>query len=306
MKKLNKRTSLIIILSVGIAALITASTFLGIFLYRRFDPETRFFKAEANWQEATVKKAYDDIAVEITLGKLDDTLTAIAQATGTRTYRGNEFDFDYDIDVMYADMNNMSVLKLKFLQNSAGGNTTIDIRKTAGLIDFEPYTAALTEADLKGADISMNRVSLYDTKNISIDREYNYSIEGKQAFDYMLNTVGLVLGEVIDINLSDAMQNRANFSRVRGEITFDKSFGISAITSTQSISAYISWEEADEIIAGIEDIPPKLLEIYQTKKIIVENVPILGTYTLDLSEVLADGILANIRVVGDTRFETTR
>ncbi len=303
MKRLSKRTSLIIILCVALAALITGSTFLGIFLYQRFDPETRFVKAEANWQQTTTKKAHDDIAIEVTLGKLDNTLTVVAQATGTRTYRNGKFDFDYDIDVMYTGLN---VLKLNFLLDSADGKTTIEIRKKDGFIDFETYTATLTAEDLNGVDISMNRVSLYDTKNISIDKEYNYSIEGRQAFDYMLDTLGLVIGKVIDVDLSDAMQNRAYFSRVRGEVTFDKSFGISAITSTQSISAYISWEEADEIIAGIEGIPPKLLEIYQTRKIVVENVPLVGTYTIDLGEILADGILANIRVVGDTRFETSR
>jgi hypothetical protein len=305
MKKVSKKTRLIIILSIFVAAIIIGSTFLGIFLYRRFDPETRYFIAEANWQQAQTKKAHDDIALELTLGKLQNTETVVAQATGTRTYNSGGFSFDYDIDLIYARLNT-SVLKLKFLLDSKDGNTTIEIRKTSGLVDFDGYSETLTAEDLKGMDISMNRVSLYDTKNISIDKEYKYSIEGRRAFDYMLDTLGVIVGKVIDVDLSDALQNRAYFSRVRGEVVFDKSFRISAITSTQSISAYISWEEADNIIDGIENIPPKLLEVYQTRKIVVENVPIIGTYTLDLSETLADGILINIRVVGDTRFETEK
>ncbi|MDD4316611.1 MAG: hypothetical protein PHC84_05585 [Clostridia bacterium] len=305
MKKPSKKTLFIALLSLGVAALLTASTFLGIFLYRRFDPETRYLRAEADWSEAEEKKAYDDIAIEIVLGKMDNTLTAVAQATGIRTYDGDEFSFDYDIDLVYKEMN-ISVLKLKFLLNSEGGNTTVKITKVSGFIDFEGFQKTLTQEDLKGVDISMNRTSLYDTKDISIDREYNYSIEGRQAFDYMLDTLSAVIGEVINIDLSDALENRANFSRVRGQVTFGKAFRIAKITSTQSISAYISWEEADEIIAGIDDIPPKLLEIYQTKKIVVENVPIIGTYTLDLAEILEDAILANIRVIGDTRFEITK
>jgi hypothetical protein len=63
------------------------------------------------------------------------------------------------------------------------------------------------------------------------------------------------------------------------------------------------WEDGDELINSIEDIPENIKQIYFDRKLVIPNVPIVGNYIFNFQNMMPDGILVNIRIVSETRYK---
>lgn len=305
MAKLNKRLIIrIVIISVIIITLVTGLTFTGIFLYQRYTPDVRFAKAEQNWSEAEKKKAYDDIAFEIILGRDDNTLTALFDISGTRTYNKEKTLFEYDIDIMYKELS-ISVLKLKLNIEIINDIYSIEITKKEGLLDFDTINTEFGENDVDNIAFEMDNVLLYSTQNINISKNGEFSIGGRESVSFLMESVNLIVNNYIDLDIFSAVKDWANLGRVRGNVTYDKAFKFKNIANNHNISLFIPWEDADEIFYNIENVPQNIIDIYEDeeKKVVIEDIPIIGKYTFRFNEILPDGILANIRIVGDTSYE---
>lgn len=303
-KVFSKKTRNIIIVIIIIAVLATSFTFLGIFLRQRNNPIIRFAKAEQNWIEASAKKAYDDLAVEITLGKGDNTITALLTFAGKRSYNGDNYVFEYDASVIYKDLS-MTLLNLNLKLEGDNNGSSLIISKTQGLIDFETVNLTINQEEIANFEFGNNTLSIYDTSNISIDKQGSFSINGDQSVALLLSSASMIMGQLLnmDIDINALLAERSNIGRVRGNLVYDKAFRLGSMSNTQNISFFMKWEDADQFVESVENIPENIKEIYDERKITIENIPLLGSYTLDFMNYMPDGITANIRIINTTRYE---
>lgn len=296
----NKKKKFIIIAIAVTLIVAVLFTFLGIFIYQRYTPEIRFAKAEQNWLKAAEKKAYDDLAIEVALGQEDNKISILIQLIGTRTYNKDNVHFEYDADIMYEGMKALS-LKVIFKRDSV--KNSLRITKSEGLMDFDTIETSLEQNALKDIELGVNSVSIYNTANIIVDDEGKFSINGDDSVSLLMNSASMIINQLTAIDLKAFLENRTNFSRVSGNLSYSKSFEINKMDNAQDISFFISWEDADEIFYSIENLPDRIKEIYQNRKIKIDNVPFLGSYTINFMNYMPDGIQANIRIINNTRYQ---
>lgn len=298
----GNKTFVIIVWAVVAAALITALTFLGIFLYQRYTPSVRFAKAQDNWVKAKNKSAQDDIVLEIQLGKDEDDRAekVLLEIYGDRIYRGNNFTFDYDIDIIYKGLN---ILRLDLSFIGDGNTNELIIAKNKGFVDFETISMQISNDELRDIELGRSKISLYDTDNITIDKEGAFSIRGNDSISFLLQRASIVLKRYADWDINGLLEQYANISRVSGVITYDGAFRLNSFSNNQNISVFMPWEDGDELINSIEDIPENIKQIYFDRKLVIPNVPIVGNYIFNFQNMMPDGILVNIRIVSETRYK---
>lgn len=300
--QLNKKTRFIIILTAIIAILAIAFTFLGIFIHQRYTPNVRYAKAQQNWAEMQNKKAYDELEVEIVLGREDNTLTAVLEFAGTRIYEKNNYEFDYTVNIRYKEMG-IVILTLNLNFEGDGNSNVITISKAEGLLDFDTITQEIEQKDIKDLEIGSSNLSVYDTSNIRIDKKGNFSIEGDTSVAMLLNSANMIISQFIDIDLNSILENNSNMGRVRGNVNYDKAFKLDKMSSSQNISFFMTWEEGDELVDSIEEIPDNIREIYYDREITINDLPIIGNFKIDFMNYMPDGISINIGVKINTQYE---
>jgi hypothetical protein len=300
----EKKTIFLLIISVLMVGAIIGMFFLGIFLYRRYTPNVRFAYAEQTWEKADRKKAYDDIAVDFHLGHAENTLDLLLTIEGNRVYNGNDISADYQINLLgvYEGLT-PTILSLDADIDIKDDLASIKVTKKEGLMDVNDMFIELSNEQYQDIDLNLNSIMLYDTQRLSIAESGNFYIEGRKAFDNIISALSMIMKDYIDIDIWNFLDNKTNFSRVKGDVYYQGAFFVEKIKSSQNISFYMPWQELDQIVEEVSDsIPPNILEIYQNKKIEIE-VPVLGNITIDLKNYMPEGMLANIRIITETRYQ---
>ncbi len=297
--KLRKYSGLIIIIAI-IVVLVVSFTFLGIFLYQRYTPNVRFNKAEKNWAHAQEKEAVDEIEIFLWLGQEDNALKLGATLDGTRTYKGNRCDFVYDVYLKYSGMN---VLTLQLNIVSDGDDIVLEVEKKDGMVDFNSIKTNIEQEYLQGLELGNNKLAMYNTENISIDKNGEFFIEGDNSIALLLNSVSMIVKQFVDLDITDIINDKISVGKVRGDLNYKNAFKIKEINSIQNVVFSMPWEEADEIVGSMENIPEKIKEVYFNRKIKIENIPVLGSMTIDFLNYMPDRIIADFRLEIKTTYD---
>lgn len=301
--RINKKTSLLIIVVVVAIILVVSFTFLGVFLYQRYTPNVRYVKAEKSWTKASNKKAYDQITIDLALGSEDNALEAKLILDGSRTYKGSVYEFSYDASVQVLGLN---VIVLKLDLTGDGENNSIFIEKKDGLksINFDTINVDIEQEDIEDFEMGKNSLSFYNTKEMKVNKQQEFFIEGDDSVALLINSASLIIKQLINIDIKDILSGGgSNIGKVRGELGYEGAFKLTDISSVQNLTFFMPWQEADALIDSIEEIPENIREIYQKRKITIENIPIIKTITIDFLNYMPDGILANIRIEVKTTYE---
>ncbi|MFW5779831.1 MAG: hypothetical protein ACOCWI_00055 [Bacillota bacterium] len=304
MTKKTKKAFIFSIIGVIMAGVVVAMVFLGIFLYRRYTPNVRFAYAQQTWDEAIRKTAYDDIAIDLSLGQDENTLDTLLTIEGERIYEGENISANYQINFIsvYEGMS-IDILSLEAEIETSQEENTFRVTQKEGLMDFNGFETSFSEKQVEDIDLSLDRIILYNTDKLSIDKSGSYYIEGRSAINDVVDALSLALTDYIEIDLWDLLDTKTNFSRVRGDVYYEGAFFANKIKSSQNISFYMPWQELDVIVEDMsEDIPQAILEIYENKEIEVD-VPIVGKQSIDLLDYMPDGLLANVRIITETRYQ---
>ena len=215
--------------------------FLGDISVSKIHPKRAFCQSPRQLGKSQNKSAQDDIVLEIQLGKDEDDRAekVLLEIYGDRIYRGNNFTFDYDIDIIYKGLN---ILRLDLSFIGDGNTNELIIAKNEGFVDFETISMQISNDELRDIELGRSKISLYDTDNITIDKEGAFSIRGNDSISFLLQRASIVLKRYADWDINGLLEQYANISRVSGVITYDGAFRLNSFSNNQNISVFMPWK----------------------------------------------------------------
>ena len=287
-----KRTAKTIIVSLILLVCLLVSA-LALAACNKDDFVASYANAKSAWDGAEYKMSTDTGVIEATLGSGENALPVTITLEGKRVYLGGEFRMDYTVKVDgLADIANglfagalengldvdLSVYK------SADGVFTLDAVALGGLYPLAEdvtFTQQSLHDTIPVLDFGMN--TFYDAELISGSAS-NYSIPGESALDWILQQVAPILAYDAGYDIMPMIYDWIDFGDVTGSVTFSDG-NFSAMTTSQDITAFMPYEDAEFLAYNVEFFPMILFNLIENK-----TIDISGLVTLDFSGIITDGI----------------
>lgn len=287
-----KRTAKTIIVSLILLVCLLVSA-LALAACNKDDFVASYANAKSAWDGAEYKMSTDTGVIDATLGSGENALPVTITLEGKRVYLGGEFRMDYTVKVDgLADI--ASGLFAGALENgldvdlsvhkSADGVFTLDAVALSGLYPLAEgvtFTEQSLHDTIPVLDFGMN--TFYDAELISGSAS-NYSIPGESALDWILQQVAPILAYDAGYDIMPMIYDWIDFGDVTGSVTFSDG-NFSAMTTSQDITAFMPYEDAEFLAYNVEFFPMELFKLFENK-----TLEITGLITLDLSEIITDGI----------------
>lgn len=287
-----KRTAKTIIVSLILLVCLLASA-LALAACNKDDFVASYADAKSAWDGAEYKMSTDTGVIDATLGSGENALPVTITLEGKRVYLGGEFRMDYTVKVDgLADI--ASGLFAGALENgldvdlsvhkSADGIFTLDAVALSGLYPLAEgvtFTEQSLHDTIPVLDFGMN--TFYDAELISGSAS-NYSIPGESALDWILQQVAPILAYDAGYDIMPMIYDWIDFGDVTGSVTFSDG-NFAAMTTSQDITAFMPYEDAEFLAYNVEFFPMELFKLFENK-----TLEITGLITLDLSEIITDGI----------------
>lgn len=287
-----KRTAKTIIVSLILLVCLLVSA-LALAACNKDDFVASYANAKSAWDGAEYKMSTDTGVIDATLGSGENALPVTITLEGKRVYLGGEFRMDYTVKVDgLADI--ASGLFAGALENgldvdlsvhkSADGVFTLDAVALSGLYPLAEgvtFTEQSLHDTIPVLDFGMN--TFYDAELISGSAS-NYTIPGESALDWILQQVAPILAYDAGYDIMPMIYDWIDFGDVTGSVTFsDDNF--SAMTTSQDITAFMPYEDAEFLAYNVEFFPRILFNLIENK-----TIDISGLITLDFSGIITDGI----------------
>lgn len=296
-----KRTAKTIIVSLILLVCLLVSA-LALAACNKDDFVASYANAKSAWDGAEYKMSTDTGVIEATLGSGENALPVTITLEGKRVYLGGEFRMDYTVKVdgleeiasgfLSTTIKKGLTINLSAHKNSAGVftlNATADVYLYEDMESPMKYPLAegvtFTEQSLHDTipvlDFGMN--TFYDAELISGSAS-NYSIPGESALDWILQQVAPILAYDAGYDIMPMIYDWIDFGDVTGSVTFSDG-NFAAMTTSQDITAFMPYEDAEFLAYNVEFFPMELFKLFENK-----TLEITGLITLDLSEIITDGI----------------
>lgn len=287
-----KRTAKTIIVSLILLVCLLVSA-LALAACNKDDFVASYANAKSAWDSAEYKMSTDTGVIDATLGSGENALPVTITLEGKRVYLGGEFRMDYTVKVDgLADI--ASGLFAGALENgldvdlsvhkSADGIFTLDAVALSGLYPLAEgvtFTEQSLHDTIPVLDFGMN--TFYDAELISGSAS-NYSIPGESALDWILQQVAPILAYDAGYDIMPMIYDWIDFGDVTGSVTFSDG-NFSAMTTSQDITAFMPYEDAEFLAYNVEFFPMILFNLIENK-----TIDIAGLITLDFSGIITDGI----------------
>lgn len=287
-----KRTAKTIIVSLILLVCLLVSA-LALAACNKDDFVASYANAKSAWDGAEYKMSTDTGVIDATLGSGENALPVTITLEGKRVYLGGEFRMDYTVKVDgLADI--ASGLFAGALENgldvdlsvhkSADGVFTLDAVALGGLYPLAEdvtFTQQSLHDTIPVLDFGMN--TFYDAELISGSAS-NYSIPGESALDWILQQVAPILAYDAGYDIMPMIYDWIDFGDVTGSVTFSDG-NFSAMTTSQDITAFMPYEDAEFLAYNVEFFPMILFNLIENK-----TIDISGLVTLDFSGIITDGI----------------
>lgn len=296
-----KRTAKTIIVSLILLVCLLVSA-LALAACNKDDFVASYANAKSAWDGAEYKMSTDTGVIDATLGSGENALPVTITLEGKRVYLGGEFRMDYTVKVdgladiasgfLSTTIKKGLTINLSAHKNSAGVftlNATADVYLYEDMERPIKYTlvngVTFTEQSLHDTipvlDFGMN--TFYDAELISGSAS-NYSIPGESALDWILQQVAPILAYDAGYDIMPMIYDWIDFGDVTGSVTFSNG-NFSAMTTSQDITAFMPYEDAEFLAYNVEFFPMILFNLIENK-----TIDIAGLVTLDFSGIITDGI----------------
>ena len=287
-----KRTAKTIIVSLILLVCLLVSA-LALAACNKDDFVASYANAKSAWDSAEYKMSTDTGVIDATLGSGENALPVTITLEGKRVYLGGEFRMDYTVKVDgLADI--ASGLFAGALENgldvdlsvhkSADGVFTLDAVALSGLYPLAEgvtFTEQSLHDTIPVLDFGMN--TFYDAELIGGSAS-NYTIPGESALDWILQQVAPILAYDAGYDIMPMIYDWIDFGDVTGSVTFSDG-NFSAMTTSQDITAFMPYEDAEFLAYNVEFFPRILFNLIENK-----TIDISGLITLDFSGIITDGI----------------
>lgn len=287
-----KRTAKTIIVSLILLVCLLVSA-LALAACNKDDFAASYANAKSAWDGAEYKMSTDTGVIDATLGSGENALPVTITLEGKRVYLGDEFRMDYTVKVDGLDaiasgifagaLENGLDVDLS-VHKSADGVFTLDAVALSGLYPLAEgvtFTEQSLHDTIPVLDFGMN--TFYDAELIGGSAS-NYSIPGESALDWILQQVAPILAYDAGYDIMPMIYDWIDFGDVTGSVTFsDDNF--SAMTTSQDITAFMPYEDAEFLAYNVEFFPRILFNLIENK-----TIDISGLVTLDFSGIITDGI----------------
>lgn len=287
-----KRTAKTIIVSLILLVCLLVSA-LALAACNKDDFVASYANAKSAWDSAEYKMSTDTGVIDATLGSGENALPVTITLEGKRVYLGGEFRMDYTVKVDgLADI--ASGLFAGALENgldvdlsvhkSADGVFTLDAVALSGLYPLAEgvtFTEQSLNDTIPVLDFGMN--TFYDAELIGGSAS-NYTIPGESALDWILQQVAPILAYDAGYDIMPMIYDWIDFGDVTGSVTFSDG-NFSAMTTSQDITAFMPYEDAEFLAYNVEFFPRILFNLIENK-----TIDIAGFITLDFSGIITDGI----------------
>lgn len=287
-----KRTAKTIIVSLILLVCLLVSA-LALAACNKDDFVASYANAKSAWDSAEYKMSTDTGVIDATLGSGENALPVTITLEGKRVYLGGEFRMDYTVKVDgLADI--ASGLFAGALENgldvdlsvhkSADGVFTLDAVALSGLYPLAEgvtFTEQSLNDTIPVLDFGMN--TFYDAELIGGSAS-NYTIPGESALDWILQQVAPILAYDAGYDIMPMIYDWIDFGDVTGSVTFSDG-NFSAMTTSQDITAFMPYEDAEFLAYNVEFFPRILFNLIENK-----TIDISGLITLDFSGIITDGI----------------
>lgn len=287
-----KRTAKTIIVSLILLVCLLVSA-LALAACNKDDFVASYANAKSAWDGAEYKMSTDTGVIDATLGSGENALPVTITLEGKRVYLGDEFRMDYTVKVDGLDaiasgifagaLENGLDVDLS-VHKSADGVFTLDAVALSGLYPLAEgvtFTEQSLHDTIPVLDFGMN--TFYDAELIGGSAS-NYSIPGESALDWILQQVAPILAYDAGYDIMPMIYDWIDFGDVTGSVTFsDDNF--SAMTTSQDITAFMPYEDAEFLAYNVEFFPRILFNLIENK-----TIDISGLVTLDFSGIITDGI----------------
>ena len=287
-----KRTAKTIIVSLILLVCLLVSA-LALAACNKDDFVASYANAKSAWDGAEYKMSTDTGVIDATLGSGENALPVTITLEGKRVYLGGAFRMDYTVKVDgLADI--ASGLFAGALENgldvdlsvhkSADGVFTLDAVALSGLYPLAEgvtFTEQSLNDTIPVLDFGMN--TFYDAELIGGSAS-NYTIPGESALDWILQQVAPILAYDAGYDIMPMIYDWIDFGDVTGSVTFSDG-NFAAMTTSQDITAFMPYEDAEFLAYNVEFFPMELFKLFENK-----TLEITGLITLDLSEIITDGV----------------
>ena len=296
-----KRTAKTIIVSLILLVCLLVSA-LALAACNKDDFVASYANAKSAWDGAEYKMSTDTGVIDATLGSGENALPVTITLEGKRVYLGGEFRMDYTVKVdgladiasgfLSTTIKKGLTINLSAHKNSAGVftlNATADVYLYEDmespikypLVNGVTFTEQSLHDTIPVLDFGMN--TFYDAELISGSAS-NYSIPGESALDWILQQVAPILAYDAGYDIMPMIYDWVDFGDVTGTVTFDDG-NFSAMTTSQDITAFMPYEDAEFLAYNVEFFPMILFNLIENK-----TIDIAGLITLDFSGIITDGI----------------
>ena len=294
-----KRTLKTAIIAIVLLASLLASLFA---LTACNDVASNYVSAKEAWDSAANKMSTDTGVIDATLGSGENALPVTITLEGKCVYLGGEFRMDYTVKVdgladiasgfLSTTIKKGLTINLSAHKNSAGVftlNATADVYLYEDmespikypLVNGVTFTEQSLHDTIPVLDFGMN--TFYDAELISGSAS-NYSIPGESALDWILQQVAPILAYDAGYDIMPMIYDWIDFGDVTGSVTFSDG-NFSAMTTSQDITAFMPYEDAEFLAYNVEFFPMILFNLIENK-----TIDIAGLITLDFSGIITDGI----------------
>lgn len=296
-----KRTAKTIIVSLILLVCLLVSA-LALAACNKDDFVVSYANAKSAWDGAEYKMSTDTGVIDATLGSGENALPVTITLEGKRVYLGGEFRMDYTVKVdgladiasgfLSTTIKKGLTINLSAHKNSAGVftlNATADVYLYEDmespikyhLVNGVTFTEQSLHDTIPVLDFGMN--TFYDAELISGSAS-NYSIPGESALDWILQQVAPILAYDAGYDIMPMIYDWIDFGDVTGSVTFSDG-NFSAMTTSQDITAFMPYEDAEFLAYNVEFFPMILFNLIEDK-----TIDIAGLITLDFSGIITDGI----------------
>ena len=296
-----KRTAKTIIVSLILLVCLLVSA-LALAACNKDDFVASYANAKSAWDGAEYKMSTDTGVIDATLGSGENALPVTITLEGKRVYLGGEFRMDYTVKVdgladiasgfLSTTIKKGLTINLSAHKNSAGVftlNATADVYLYEDmespmkypLVNGVTFTEQSLHDTIPVLDFDMN--TFYDAELISGSAS-NYSIPGESALDWILQQVAPILAYDAGYDIMPMIYDWIDFGDVTGSVTFSDG-NFSAMTTSQDITAFMPYEDAEFLAYNVEFFPMVLFNLIENK-----TIDIAGLITLDFSGIITDGI----------------
>ena len=287
-----KRTAKTIIVSLILLVCLLVSA-LALAACNKDDFVASYANAKSAWDSAEYKMSTDTGVIDATLGSGENALPVTITLEGKRVYLGGEFRMDYTVKVdgleeiasgLFAGALENGLDVDLSVHKSADGVFTLDAVALGGLYPLAEgvtFTEQSLHDTIPVLDFSMN--TFYDAELIGGSAS-NYTIPGESALDWILQQVAPILAYDAGYDIMPMIYDWIDFGDVTGSVTFSDG-NFSAMTTSQDITAFMPYEDAEFLAYNVEFFPRILFNLIENK-----TIDISGLITLDFSGIITDGI----------------